>query len=231
MMPAVVGAQVKITINETMYSYTDNPRLTEVLEPIVSEQWYWPAATLFRMNDSRVEKQREQVLAMLSSLRDNKLLLGDYRSAINYLSEQIKVWKLGQRIDIKVDYDLARIQVESNPMFDEGEYLLSLKKHEIPVYEFGMIENPGFFSTQTGMCADKYIADKPPKPLADKDYLYLIQPSGTIEKVGVAYWNYQCKTLMPGGQIYVPIVESDILSQVKQVNQLIAKLALNRIML
>jgi hypothetical protein len=93
-----------------------------------------------------------------------------------------------------------------------------------------MTEKTGFFTAVTGMCADQYLTGKQLKPLADKDYLYVVQPNGEITKVGKAYWNYQCRTLMPGAQLFVPISEKDVFSQVSKVNKLVAELSLNRIM-
>lgn len=228
--PYVSFADITITINETKYQYPGNPRLTEVLEPIASKNWYWPAARLFRLNDKAAEESRKQAIAALASLNDNFLLLGDYRPATNYLTSQIEAWNLATRVNITIDYDLARIKPEYNPKFDDGEYLLSLKPPVIPIYEFGMTENIGFFTAKTGLCADQYLVGKELKPLADKDYLYVIQPNGKISKIGKAYWNYQCRTLMPGAQLFVPISETDVISQVSKVNKLVAELSINRIM-
>jgi hypothetical protein len=229
-IPIFSFANVTITINETQYHYSDNPRLTEVLEPIAGENWYWPAATLFRLNDKKIEKSREQAISALASLTDNSLLFDDYRPAANYLISQIKAWNLATRVNITIYYDLARIKPEFNPQFEDGEYLLSIKPPKIPIYEFGMTEKTGFFTAVTGMCADQYLTGKQLKPLADKDYLYVVQPNGEITKVGKAYWNYQCRTLMPGAQLFVPISEKDVFSQVSKVNKLVAELSLNRIM-
>lgn len=229
-LPSASFAEVTITINETEYHYPGNPRLTEVLEPIAGENWYWPAATLFRLNDKKVEESRKQTIVALASLTDNSLLLDDYRPAANYLISQIEAWHLATRVNITIDYDLARIKPEFNPKFEDGEYVLSLKSPPIPIYEFGMTENIGFYTAETGLCADQYLIGKLLKPLADKDYLYVVQPNGKITKVGKAYWNYQCRTLMPGAQLFVPISEKDVFSQVSKVNKLVAELSLNRIM-
>jgi hypothetical protein len=90
-IPIFSFANVTITINETQYHYSDNPRLTEVLEPIAGENWYWPAATLFRLNDKKIEKSREQAISALASLTDNSLLFDDYRPAANYLIRNLRM--------------------------------------------------------------------------------------------------------------------------------------------
>ena len=56
----VSQAEVNVDINGQRYSYTDNPRLADVLQPYALQQnWYWPAAALYRTDTQRAEKLRQ----------------------------------------------------------------------------------------------------------------------------------------------------------------------------
>ncbi|UGB38269.1 capsule biosynthesis GfcC family protein [Frateuria soli] len=54
--------------------------------------------------------------------------------------------------------------------------------------------------------AAAYLDDCPLAPGADADWLYAIQPDGTVERLGVALWNRAGpQPLAPGAVLYVPI--------------------------
>jgi len=54
--------------------------------------------------------------------------------------------------------------------------------------------------------AGDYLADCPTNALADRDLLFVIQPDGQVQRLGIAAWNRMgAQSLAPGATIYVPL--------------------------
>lgn len=61
--------------------------------------------------------------------------------------------------------------------------------------------------------ARRYLADCAISPDADPDWLYVIQPDGAVQRLGVALWNRSApQALAPGALLYVPLRQSLVAS-------------------
>lgn len=59
--------------------------------------------------------------------------------------------------------------------------------------------------------AAAYLADCRPSEAADRDWIYLVQPDGHVEQLGVALWNRsRAQPLAPGAVIVVPLAEREV---------------------
>lgn len=59
--------------------------------------------------------------------------------------------------------------------------------------------------------ARDYLRDCARNPFASQDWLYVIQPDGHVEKLGIALWNRSApQSLAPGAVLYVPLAEKRI---------------------
>ncbi|MFT2089351.1 capsule biosynthesis GfcC family protein [Paraglaciecola sp. 2405UD69-4] len=219
-------AAVKVTINDTTYTYDTNPRLSEVLEVVALQRpWYWQAAALFRLDKGSLEQDRSLVIEQLNELISSK---GDSK-IISDLIIDIKSWRLAPRVFIPIDYDLSRVQPKFNPKFDDGEYLLLLKERPTTISVLGMITNPTAIDYQDNVTVKDYVSKINRTDLSDKSLIYIIQNDGQISKSGIAYWNNNYDQVMPGSQLFIPISESQFISQISTLNMKIAKLATNRV--
>lgn len=220
-------SNVKIVINGMSHEYVESPRLSEVLSPIAEqENWYWPASGVYRSDSQKQESQKRQVLADINTTANNHAGL---QSTLNALKEQVSNWSLSLKVNLDIDYDKARLIEHANPKFEAGEYLITLTLRPDYITVFGAVSNNNRLSYKDGQCLYNYVEQMQRNSDADPDYVYVIQPDGKIIKPGVAYWNKQCLLVMPGSQIYVPLRENLLFSDIQDLNRSIADLAVNRI--
>ena len=222
-------SNVNISINQKSYSYTENPRLADVLKPFaIEENWYWPATALYRKNSNNIEEKRAIVLSELKTVYSQQTD-PKFKKALVYLEQQIIAWQLVERIFIDIDYDKARIQAEHNPSFKDGDYLLLLKERPEAVSVFGMLENARAIPLLSMTTSYEYLKGIDVSEGSDKSFVFIIQADGSVKKVGIAYWNRVDHQIMPGGQLYIPIAERLFSNRIDELNKKIAELAANRV--
>tara|TARA_R110002167_G_scaffold20405_15_gene74707 strand:- start:5910 stop:6662 length:753 start_codon:yes stop_codon:yes gene_type:complete len=225
---SISSAQVSIQINQHKFDFTASPRLAEVLSPIAyQDNWYWPAARLFRSDTHEALTLRNSVIAKLKFLQLS--LNNDSAVLVDELIQQINSWQLADRILINLDYDRAQTNPQLNPQFEQGQYKLDLVTRPTSFTVFGLVRQPVVIDLTDNMCAHNYI-NSAFSQLENKDFVYLIAADGRIDKIGIAYWNAGCVDIMPGSQIYLPFNESQFFSDNRELNRQIVELALNRIM-
>lgn len=224
---AASHAVVEVTINKTMYTFTGNPRIVDVLQPIaLKEQWYWPESKLFRSNTEKSQDLRSQIVKMLAKEGDTKQ---EYESLYQNIVSQIESWEVGDRVKIKIDFELARISAKHNPRMENGQYKIFLAKRPTTLYVFGAVKNAFELPYRNNTCVEDIISSMEFTAVAAKSYVYLISPQGKVDKSPIAYWNSQCTLPMPGSMIYVPLQESFFSHAQTMINTKITELAVNRI--
>lgn len=221
-------AKVEITISDKTYTYNQNPRLADVLMPVHLEQeWYWAAAAIFDLKSNSTASIRTAAVAELAQFAHS-----DKTNKIDYqiLIDQIKSWQLATRVVSEIDYEIARIRLDKNPLFEDGKYLISLSTRPKYIHVNGATTKQINLSYEENSCIEHYLNQITVLDVASDDYVYVIQPNGNIRTVGIAYWNKQCTMIMPGSQIYVPIKESILFSDTAKLNNTVASLLSNRIL-
>lgn len=227
-LPAL--ANVTITVNQQRYNYSLNPRLADVLAPVALQQnWYWPAAALYRANNDKPEYLRQQILTRLQQLL-TKEPDGDKAQALRALQQQLLGWKLAERIVLPVDFDLARIKASANPRFDDGEYILQLTERPRFIFISGLLKSESSVPHRGAAAINEYLAGLHHYDIASKDNVYIIEPNGNIKQVPIAYWNNKRYEIMPGGQLFVPFTDTLIGNDLAELNTKIAELAVHRIL-
>lgn len=227
-----VQAEVTVQVNQQHYVFAKEPRLVEVLTPIATKQnWYWPAAALYEIDNNELERTRQAVLNQLASLAKAQLPKNaQLKLALEQLAANITTWTLARRLPIAIDYDLARIKAAANPQFTQGNYILRLALRSNIVNVLGAVN----YSQQVAHLPNADVSDYAVKlsltDLADKDYVFIIQANGTVIKAPVAYWNKKHQEIMPGSQLFVPFKESLFAPELSKINQQIINLATNRVL-
>ncbi|MGB3725445.1 MAG: capsule biosynthesis GfcC family protein [Glaciecola sp.] len=220
-------SQVSITINDTHYHYPNNPRMSDVLKPVgLASDWYWPSAILFNETSyQQLEDQRNRLIRkMANSGRDDSGIHSDYRALI----DQIKSWSLAKRILVNIDYDHARFDIAENPQFDEGKYILNITSRPNTIYVFGAVPAASHIPYSGNQCLAELIKNIQRTSIADKSYVYMVLPDGSIEKSPIANWNNKCVVPAPGTQILIPIQENQFFAENTEINYETALLSLNR---
>ncbi|MDX3773629.1 capsule biosynthesis GfcC family protein [Chromatiaceae bacterium AAb-1] len=228
--PANALADVRVVINSQSFSYTDNPRLAEVLAPVAGPHWYWPAAALYQLDNNEPEQLRQLILQQLTAFAEQQQDNHRQLAAVQRIKGELSGWQLAKRIRIPIDYDLARTKAEFNPRFEDGDYLLRLTMRPSSVYAFGLLE---FSRKLTHLGAADVTAYLPELKLlagADKSRIYIIQPDGQTSIASIAYWNKQHREVMPGGQLFIPFATEWFATAADSLNQQIIELATHRVL-
>ncbi|MFT6267332.1 MAG: hypothetical protein ACJAVV_000129 [Alphaproteobacteria bacterium] len=220
-------AAVEVTINNTNYVYSTNPRLADVLnQAALKEEWYWPESKLFRSNTTKSQNTRKQIIEMLAIESDGN---NQYKSIYQSVINQIKSWEVADRITLLIDFELARVSTRHNPRLENGQYKILLSKRPENIYVFGAMANASNLPYANNTCIKDIVSKITFSALANKSHVYIISSQGKIEQTPVAYWNSQCNLLMPGAMIYVPFQNTLFSNQHSVINTKIAELAVNRI--
>jgi hypothetical protein len=207
------------------------PRVADILAQLQpSKDIYWPAASVFQRDQVNLEKTRQSVLKTLSAL--NARLEGEDKAqqqVLNQLMAEIQTWQLAKRINVRLDYDLARISLANNPMFDEGKYILKMDTRPEQIYIGGVTSSKSSHAILPSADVSDYMSTVKLSTIANKDIVHIIQPNGDTIEAPIAYWNKQHQEVMPGSYIFVPFKESLFVPEYAQLNKQIILLAQNRL--
>tara|TARA_R110002126_G_scaffold10245_39_gene46582 strand:- start:1538 stop:2341 length:804 start_codon:yes stop_codon:yes gene_type:complete len=226
----ISAATVNVQLNDMFFHYQQLPRLADVLQPLALQQdWYWPAAALYRNDSDKPELLQQQLLQRLAALKGKWQQDSNYVSSIEQLTFQLRQWRLAERIMLDIDYDVARLTPARNPQFDPGEYLLQLTARPQHVQVFGLaraerISHYGNASAQVYARQLRRFAG------ASTDWLYILQPDGEVIKAGIASWNGQHTEVMPGSQLFVPFDIAFFGDEFNDINHLLLELAKHRVL-
>lgn len=220
-------ADIKVILNNNLYSYSVSPRLVEVLSPVAfDKQWYWPESKLFRSNTDYAQQLRTEIINLLKAEKANQ---ESNNSSYENIINQIGSWELADRIKVEIDFELARISAQHNPRLESGEYQLILSERPSNLYIFGAIEKPINTHYIDNTCVKDILSSLKFMHLADLSFIYIISPRGKVGKYGIANWNNECVLPMPGSTIYIPLQERLFSNQEKIINRKIVELATNRV--
>lgn len=226
----LAGAAVHIQINEQQYRYNEPVRLAQVLAPVANAQpWYWPASRVFDLSKD-VESQRQDVIALIDELTVALEPNNSRAMALRALRQQIEGWQLAHRVQMPVNFDLARLSAPHNPQFQPGRYQLTLTPRPQVVYLSGLVQQPGPYQYQAMANSAQYTQAVALRDDAEPDFVYVIAPTGEIRKLGTAYWNRDYASVMPGSQIFVPVFSYLLTPSLSELNQKVAELAVNRVL-
>lgn len=224
MCPA--AANTVIHMQQQVLEFEQAPKLVDVLAKIPSpETVYWPTAALFEHSEDLIQLQ-QRVVADL-----NRIVAAEQNSVLakqaNRMLEQISSWRLGKRSEFAIYFERSRIIPALNPRLKEGVFYLSTPQRntKLPVFGASSISFVDFeFSQQISELYAKTTDSN-----ADKSYIWVIDPDGVANKVGVAYWNRQQALTRPGQQFFIPFVKASLPHNLRTLNEDIVRLLQHRV--
>jgi hypothetical protein len=100
---------------------------------------------------------------------------------------------------------LIQVQPANNPVLATGDRLrFPLQPRTITV--MGAVEQECELPHVPQRDARDYLRDCHPSPLADRNDIYVIQPDGRIQQLGIGLWNRaDPQAVAPGGTVFVPV--------------------------
>ena len=223
-------AKVSVEVNGERRDYLQAPRLTDVLQPYaLKQQWYWPAAALYRVDSDRPQQLRRELITLAADMArqtdDNAL-----RNALTLLQAQVNQWQLAERIVMPIDYDAATVQTALNPRFDAGSYRLVLQRRPVVVHLAGAINRALSVPHNGASHVAVYLQQHPFSSAADQSRVAVVQPDGNVIIAGIASFNSKHVEAMPGAQLLVLFAEPMLDTRFATLNHLLQQLAVHRIL-
>lgn len=203
--------QVQLTHHNTRLEYNQPVRLARVLADAEQQDLlsadnhsYHEGYRLFDLS------KQQQTDALYASVRQRLTVLAqdsDYQAVANSLLRQLKQYHYAYRLVTNLDRDVLRLDNSLNPLLP-GQYELALNGRPGTVNLFGVPEQQSM-RYHAGWFISDYLKQAIYPRTARDSFAWLIQPDGTTEKTGIAYWNNQHISPLPGGAIFIGFDSGD----------------------
>jgi len=216
--------------NTIQLTYAQPVRLEQVFNDVQNHQAspvapiFWTGSALFVQHQDNELKQKKQ--SVITALEQLALQKERDQQSILSLKKRVLAVQLSKRIFQPLDPELIRIQPSLNPLLD-GRYLLSLPSRPDSVLTLGAVKQPINILWQERADTNYYLNQAQVTTDANKDYAWVIQPDGEVQKHSIAYWNYQHRDIAPGAIVYLGI--DGLPSKFNRLNQDIIQLLRNRV--
>lgn len=203
------------------YPWHQGARLHEavVAGQVSSDAWPLGAALL---RQSAVEPQQRLKAGVLFDLRVNKIHARSTNdSELLSLLERLEAFVQRLPVTGRVVAELNPFQLllpSKNDLLEaDDELIYPLRPDTLRV--LGAVEADCQLHFDAGLRLKDYLRQCPSHPAADRNYVYVIQPDGTTEQIGVAHWNQQHATLAVGAVIYLPVNPSALSPEAQALNR------------
>lgn len=187
---------------------------------------YWLAAAWLR--EPLLEQQRRLKAGVLFDLkvlqRGALLFEKPARAALaNRLFEQVDRLPVTGRQVAVLDPVAVEVGFALNDRLDDGDRLVYPPRPDT-VEVLGAVVKPCRLPYRTMQEARDYLRACQVSPDAEMDYLWIIQPDGHTQRVGIALWNREeGRWLAVGSKILVPIKNDDLDPPTPELNQQLAE--------
>lgn len=202
-------------------------RLLDVISVAVpNAQGYWLAGGLLRQ--SLVEEQTRLKVGVLFDLdvlqRMAMLFDRPSRAALaQRMAEEVRQMPVTGRQIADLDPVALEVGFARNIRLGDGDRLIYPKRVD-EVQVIGAVAEPCHLPYQPLLEAREYLQGCTILSDAEADYLWLIQPNGASQRVGIAHWNRESGHFpVAGSKILVPVKNDDLDPPIPELNQQLAE--------
>ncbi|KAE9648771.1 hypothetical protein EJA70_00470 [Pseudomonas sp. PB103] len=202
-------------------------RLLDVIsEAVPNAEGYWLAGALLRQ--SLIEEQTRLKVGVLFDLdvlqRMAMLFDRPSRAALaQRLAAEVRQMPVTGRQVADLDPVALEVGFARNIRLDDGDRLIyPTRVDEVQV--LGAVAEPCHLPYQPLQEARDYLQGCSILSDAEADYLWLIQPNGASQRVGIAHWNRESGHFpVAGSKILVPVKNDDLDPPLPELNQQLAE--------
>lgn len=157
--------------------------------------------------------------ARLQALRDDRTALADTLASLHDWLQPMPV--TGRDVAL-LDPRSVEVNAAENRPLGEGD-TLDYPRRPSTIKVVGAVKHTCVLPLVALQNAQDYLDTCKPSPLADGDWIFVIQPDGRVAKQGAGLWNRGASMpLAPGAVIYVPLRETGLHSVSPELNQALA---------
>jgi len=221
-------------IKSTRIQLADGARLEQLVTQLpgaIAGEVYRPAS---RISTPALDAQMQQEQAALVATLQQMMLSAEsqHQPELAYnsrmLLQLLSSLTVAGRLDAQLDPDWVRIRSELNPPL-AGNYRLWLARRHPVVQIYGLSSGPDEVPLRPGQGVNAYLNSREFFSGADREWVYLCQPNGHVQRVPVAYWNRLHREPMPGAALFVGFAEDALPTNLADLNRRIATLIAARI--
>ncbi len=163
----------------------------------------------------REQAHNEQIRLKAGLLYDLRELSKHQDSATAASADQLANWLQAQPVTGRVpgqqlEPRLMRLRPELNPLARPGDRVIYPTRPD-RIKVIGAVEQSCELPQVPGQDAKAYLQICPINSAADRDMVYVIQPDGAVQPIGIALWNRSSpQPLAPGAILYIPLAERTV---------------------
>lgn len=208
------------------YQWHQGARLHDavVAGQVSSQAWPLGAALL---RQSAIEPQQRLKAGVLYELRANNLYArGENAPELQQLLERLEsfVERLPVTGRVVAELDPFQLLIASkNDLLEAGDELVYPRRPST-IRVLGAVAADCQLAFDASLELKDYLRQCPSHSAADRNAVYVIQPDGTTERIGIAPWNEQQATLAVGAIIYAPVNPAALSPEARELNQDMAAL-------
>jgi hypothetical protein len=169
-----------------------------------------------------VEQQRAKAGLLFDLDSVHKQALKDQRDELAQLAGNLSKWlgampATGRQVAL-LDPRAVEVTAPENRLVAEGDALYYPRRPST-IHVVGAVAQACDLPLVAMQDARKYLDSCGLSPLADADWLYVIQPDGRVFRQGIGLWNRSAPiSLAPGATLYVPLNEHLVRSAAPDLN-------------
>ncbi|WP_305805390.1 capsule biosynthesis GfcC family protein [Stenotrophomonas sp. YIM B06876] len=124
----------------------------------------------------------------------------------NQLASVVDAMPVTGRVTALLDPRPLELSTAHNRLLADGDRFI-YPRRPTTVQVMGAVGNTCVLAHKPLQQARDYLRHCNVLPLADRDWLYVIQPDGNVQRIGIALWNrgQELAALAPGATLYVPL--------------------------
>lgn len=194
------------------YQWQPGTRLHDatVAGQVRADAWFLGAALL---RNSALEAQQRLKAGVLFDLRVNKLhARADNNPPLLELVERLDAQVSSLPVTGRVTAELNPFQLliaQNNQLLEPGDSLL-YPTRPAQVRVLGAVVEDCELVFDAALALQDYLRQCPKHSAADRNAVYVIQPDGQMNQVGIAHWNKQQISMAVGAVIYRPLSAAQI---------------------
>lgn len=171
---------------------------------VADDAWYQGAALLRRsaMRDQR--KLKRGILFDLQSAIVNARAVAspETMALLANWHQRVQDMPVTGRVSAELN-PLKQYLTEFNPLLEPGDQIIYPRRPS-QVRVMGAVQQDCVLDFVPARDPADYVAECALHDAANREYLYLVQPDGKVQSIGIAYWNAEDAWIAVGAVLYVP---------------------------
>lgn len=207
-------------------------RLSDAILAASPQPSAYPLAAAWLRASERIAQTRLKtgVLFDLAQLMEDTSADADDAGVARTLADDIERMPVTGRVPALLAARAIEVADASNRPLGDGDRLV-YPGRPTTVTVVGVVAEPCTLRHVAQQAPLDYLRHCPALRAASKDYLYVIEPDGGVEKIGIALWNRSApSTLAPGAVLYVPLRPSALAKVNPGLNEEIASFLATQVM-